>query len=72
MTHLMLAHLSKENNSPYLVQQLFENHAGETEIIIASRYEQTPVFRIQPGPGDPGSKETIVKSFAVIQMNMFD
>ncbi len=46
MTHLLLAHLSKDNNSPELVQQLFETHAGDTKIVIASRYAETPVFEI--------------------------
>ena len=25
-------------------------HAGATKIIIASRHEETPVYRIDPGP----------------------
>ena len=47
MTHLLLAHLSKDNNSPELVQSLFETHAGDTKIIVASRYIETPVFAIR-------------------------
>ena len=46
MTHLLLAHLSKDNNSPELVQQLFDVHADGTEIIVASRHEETPVYAI--------------------------
>jgi len=46
MTHLLLAHLSKDNNSPELVQQLFDLHATGTEIIVASRHEETPVYAI--------------------------
>ncbi len=47
LSHLLLAHLSKENNSPELVQALFDAHAGQTKIIVATRYEETPVYHIQ-------------------------
>jgi phosphoribosyl 1,2-cyclic phosphodiesterase len=46
MTHLFLSHLSKNNNSPYLVQQLFNEHAGSVKMVIAPRYEETPVYHI--------------------------
>jgi phosphoribosyl 1,2-cyclic phosphodiesterase len=46
MTHLLLSHLSKDNNCPDLVQQLFNTHANGTEIIVASRYEETSVYTI--------------------------
>lgn len=47
MTHLLLAHLSKDNNDPRLVQELFDQHREDTSIVVASRYEETPVFHIQ-------------------------
>lgn len=43
---LILSHLSKNNNRPELVQQLFEPHAGDTKIFVASRYEASPLFEI--------------------------
>jgi hypothetical protein len=46
MSHLILSHLSKHNNRPELVQQLFNEHAGTTRIIIASRYAETGVYQI--------------------------
>jgi phosphoribosyl 1,2-cyclic phosphodiesterase len=46
MTHLLLSHLSKNNNDPKLVQELFDNYAGETAIIIASRYQESAVYHI--------------------------
>lgn len=52
MSHLFLSHLSKENNHPELVLALFTPHAGNTRIIIASRYEATAVYTIQGKPGD--------------------
>jgi phosphoribosyl 1,2-cyclic phosphodiesterase len=46
MSHLLLAHLSKNNNNPELVYELFNSHANGTEVIVASRHEETPVFFI--------------------------
>jgi phosphoribosyl 1,2-cyclic phosphodiesterase len=48
MTHLILSHLSKENNTPQLAKELFTPHAGTTEIIVASRYEASELFTISP------------------------
>ena len=50
MSHLFLSHLSKNNNCPKLVEQLFNAHAGETYVEVASRYHQTQVFHINPQP----------------------
>ena len=46
MSHLLLSHLSKDNNRPDLVKALFEPHAGQTKIIVASRYEESAVYEI--------------------------
>lgn len=46
MSHLLLSHLSKDNNCPDLVGQLFNQHANGTEIIVASRHHETPVYFI--------------------------
>lgn len=46
MSHLFLSHLSQNNNCPRLVKNLFDQHADGVEVIVASRYEETPVFRI--------------------------
>jgi phosphoribosyl 1,2-cyclic phosphodiesterase len=48
MTHLLLAHLSKENNCPKLVNELFSRHAGNTNVVVATRYSETPVYEIKP------------------------
>lgn len=44
MRYLILSHLSKENNCPVLVKDLFAKHAKNTEIIVASRLKETEVF----------------------------
>jgi phosphoribosyl 1,2-cyclic phosphodiesterase len=43
MSHLILSHLSKNNNHPELVRNLFSKHAGNTEIIVASREEESGI-----------------------------
>jgi phosphoribosyl 1,2-cyclic phosphodiesterase len=47
MTHLVLTHLSSNNNSPALVQELFARHAQGVEMVVASRYEASPVLHIR-------------------------
>src|SRR5579862_2603788 len=46
LTHLILSHLSKNNNRVSLVKEIFETHAGSTKIVIAGRYKETEVFCI--------------------------
>ncbi len=47
LSHLILSHLSKNNNNPELVEQLFTKQAAGTKIIIASRYHETEVYCIE-------------------------
>jgi phosphoribosyl 1,2-cyclic phosphodiesterase len=68
MTHLLLSHLSKENNSPQLAQKLFTTHAGNTNIIIASRYEASPVYTITATVDKPMLKRLLVKP---MQLDLF-
>jgi len=65
MTHLLLSHLSKDNNDPLIAKQLFDPHAGETNIIVASRYEETPVYNISR------EKAVQMSRSSVIQMGLF-
>ena len=56
MSHLLPAHLSEDNNRPELVRELFEPEAAGARIIVASRYEETPICTVdgsyigKPGP----------------------
>lgn len=47
---LILSHLSKNNNHPQVVEELFEPHAGTTRIVVASRYAASEVFELGSGP----------------------
>ncbi|PSR54568.1 MBL fold metallo-hydrolase [Adhaeribacter arboris] len=46
MSHVLLSHLSKNNNCPELVKELFDRNADGTEVIVASRYAETAVYTI--------------------------
>lgn len=46
MTHLFLSHISKNNNCPRLVQELFNQHADGVKMVVASRYRETAVYHI--------------------------
>jgi phosphoribosyl 1,2-cyclic phosphodiesterase len=49
LSHLILSHLSKNNNCPDLVSRLFNEKAGDTKVIVASRYVETPLLYIEKG-----------------------
>jgi phosphoribosyl 1,2-cyclic phosphodiesterase len=59
MSHLFLSHLSRDNNRPELVLDLFEKEARGTKIVIASRDHETELYAIdglyrgQAGTGGP-------------------
>ena len=46
LSHVLLSHLSKNNNCPDLVLKLFKEHAGNTEVVVASRFEESAVYTI--------------------------
>jgi phosphoribosyl 1,2-cyclic phosphodiesterase len=50
LSHLFLSHLSKNNNCPNLVQQLFNAHANTTNIVVASRLQETALYFIAKTP----------------------
>jgi len=68
MSHLLLSHLSRDNNSPDLVFQLFKKRSTGTEIIVASREMESKVYRINSPSFVPTGKK--VKS-QNIQYSLF-
>lgn len=63
LTHLVLSHLSENNNKPELVEELFNKQAGPTKIIVATRYRETPVFSIvQNEMGKPQMMQKVIYS----------
>ncbi|MEJ7625540.1 MAG: MBL fold metallo-hydrolase [Ferruginibacter sp.] len=70
MSHLFLSHLSKNNNCPVIAKNLFDEHAGQTKIIVASRYEQTAVYVIKKETSNsPAHKSENL--FASKQLSLF-
>ncbi len=47
MSHLLLAHLSQENNDPRMVQEMFTAASTHTQIVVASRYRETKLFTLR-------------------------
>lgn len=50
MNYVFLSHLSRDNNSPHLVKEMFEKSASNTQIVVASRYNETEVYTIANKP----------------------
>jgi len=71
MTHLLLAHLSKDNNSPELVHKLFSNQANGIKIIVASRYSQTPLFVISAPKNTTLPIASVIKNVSIKQLSLF-
>jgi phosphoribosyl 1,2-cyclic phosphodiesterase len=68
MSHLLLSHLSNNNNSPTIVKSLFDSIAGDTKIIIASRYKETGVYHIKHQKVSNAIKSFAEKEF---QLSLF-
>ncbi|MBL0056907.1 MAG: MBL fold metallo-hydrolase [Chitinophagaceae bacterium] len=70
MSHLILSHLSKENNEPQRAADLFVPHARDVDIIVASRYEATETISIKAG-NHTGNEQPALKSKA-LQLGLFN
>lgn len=70
MSHLFLSHLSAENNAPEIVHNLFKKVAGKTEIIIASRHEETPVYHISNSGFAKNTRKPVTKH-SQLQLALF-
>ena len=46
MSYVILSHLSKDNNCPIIVKDLFTKHAQKTQVVVASRLQETEVFHV--------------------------
>ena len=69
MTHLLLSHLSKENNEPRLVEELFGKHAKKIAIVIALRYEATAVYCVNKMQANDSHETKTV--FKPVQLGLF-
>jgi len=71
LSHLILSHLSKNNNDPQLVDRLFNQKAGSTKIVVASRYQETPVFHIEATNGETVRYSSNYAPHTEIQLSLF-
>jgi phosphoribosyl 1,2-cyclic phosphodiesterase len=68
LSHLLLSHLSKDNNDPQLVKSLFNGHAAGTEIIVASRHEETAVFVVSAKSNEV--TQTVTRGYSGPQLQL--
>ena len=70
LSHLLLSHLSKENNCAEMVEELFKQQANGINITIASRYQSTEVFTISLH--EANNIQTPLKLSKPIQLGLFE
>ncbi|MEO6000138.1 MAG: MBL fold metallo-hydrolase [Chitinophagaceae bacterium] len=71
MTHLLLSHLSQNNNCPKLVEELFSQYALKTQITVASRFEETPVFQVTALQQQEVPSEQLFRNTKHLQLSLF-
>jgi phosphoribosyl 1,2-cyclic phosphodiesterase len=71
MSHLLLSHLSKENNSPELVASLFNSYPTDTRIVIASRYQESALYDISIPEALTGFLYPKIKPSGKQQLSLF-
>ena len=49
LSHLILSHLSANNNDPRIVEQVFRPYAAGVEVVVASRYAESEVYEVRGG-----------------------
>jgi phosphoribosyl 1,2-cyclic phosphodiesterase len=70
LSHLILSHLSENNNRPEIVEDLFSPFADEITVAIASRYGEGPVYHIQHTDDDFSLNHHLVP-FRTVQYELF-
>lgn len=71
MSHLFLSHLSRNNNKPKIVRDLFAPVAGRTKIIIASRDKETELYHIRNTIPSPQRIRSSKTQFSQHQLSLF-
>jgi phosphoribosyl 1,2-cyclic phosphodiesterase len=72
MSHLLLSHLSKNNNSPEIAMSLFAQYAKNVKVILASRDKETAVYSITKREGEPLRTDMQPLRTAGVQLTLFD
>jgi phosphoribosyl 1,2-cyclic phosphodiesterase len=71
MSHVFLSHLSRDNNNPEMVLELFSKHAGHTHVSVASRYQESAVYHITNGHDSQTSVVEMPQVFKAQQISLF-
>jgi phosphoribosyl 1,2-cyclic phosphodiesterase len=71
LSHLLLSHLSKDNNDPELVEKLFNSVAGDTFVKVASRYEESEVYYVSNNQTPPLTYSFDPSLYQPEQLNLF-
>ena len=71
LSHLLLSHLSQQNNRPELVMDLFSPFADKVKIAVASRHQQSPVYHIQH-PAESISSNKKLVPYRTVQYSLFE
>lgn len=71
MSHLFLSHLSRNNNKPKIVKDLFSKVAGQTKIIVASREKETELYHIRNENRSAGLLRRPVAKITHHQLSLF-
>jgi phosphoribosyl 1,2-cyclic phosphodiesterase len=71
MSHLILSHLSENNNLPELALDLFSPFADEVTVTVASREMESPVYHIQ-GNGKDSALSKKLLPYRTLQYSLFE
>lgn len=72
MSHLILSHLSANNNTTEIVDDLFSDVASQTQIIIASRKKETGLYHINRQPIQIKKNLKAVPAKNELQLSLFE
>jgi phosphoribosyl 1,2-cyclic phosphodiesterase len=70
LSHVLLSHLSKENNSPEIVEELFMQHTSGIKITVTSRNHPTEIFTI--ASQEQNNNISVLKDFKPRQLGLFE
>lgn len=71
MSHLILSHLSANNNKPAIAEQLFAPYSDRAKIIVASRYKETELFAIDGDRFDLQHPKKRMQAQVLVQLSLF-
>ena len=71
LSHLLLSHLSGNNNTPERALETFLPHAGTTQVLVASRFAPSPLFTITNKSCAAALPTVHLPAKAAAQLSMF-